>query len=63
MALLEPRRLISDEGFGQAVRIAGRTLRDPVARQRVLEMRQVFRRHQAHLGAISLIATPTPPQS
>ncbi|MCX3288900.1 class I SAM-dependent methyltransferase [Streptomyces nigra] len=62
MALLEPRRLIADEGLGRAVRIAGRALRDPVARQRVLQMRRVFRRHQAHLGAISLIATPTPPQ-
>ncbi|RMB81847.1 class I SAM-dependent methyltransferase [Streptomyces shenzhenensis] len=59
MALLEPRRLIADEGFGQAMRIAGRALRDPVARHRVLEMRRVFRRHRAHLGAISLIATPT----
>ncbi|MEU3950691.1 methyltransferase domain-containing protein [Streptomyces sp. NPDC029526] len=62
MALLEPRRLIADEGFGQAVRIAGRALRDPVARRRVLQMRRVFRRHQAHLGAISLIATPAPSQ-
>jgi predicted nicotinamide N-methyase len=60
MALLESRRLITDEGFRQAVRIAGRVLRDPAARQRVLEMRRVFRRHQAHLGAISLIATPVP---
>ncbi|QOV33492.1 class I SAM-dependent methyltransferase [Streptomyces ferrugineus] len=60
MALLEPRRLISDEGFAQAARIAGRALRDPEARRRVLRMRRVFRRHQAHLGAIGLIATPTP---
>ncbi|MEU5591322.1 class I SAM-dependent methyltransferase [Streptomyces sp. NPDC020298] len=63
MALLEPRRIIADEGFAQAVGIAGRTLRDPAARHRVLEMRRVLRRHQAHLGAISLIATPTPPIS
>ncbi|MFD5945010.1 class I SAM-dependent methyltransferase [Streptomyces collinus] len=60
MALLEPRRLIADEGFSQAVRIACRALRDPVARQRVLQMRRVFRHHQAHLGAIGLIAAPTP---
>ncbi|WP_416979793.1 class I SAM-dependent methyltransferase [Streptomyces sp. T028] len=59
MALLETRRLIADEGLARATRIAGRALRDPAARQRVLEMRRVFRRHQAHLGAISLVATPT----
>lgn len=59
MELLEPRRLIADEGFAQAVSIAGRTLRDPAARHPVVEMRRVFRRHGAHLGAISLIATPT----
>ncbi|MFJ9907665.1 hypothetical protein ACIRVK_33075 [Streptomyces sp. NPDC101152] len=59
MAPLEPRRLISDEGFTQMLGIAGRALRDPAARRRVLEMRRVFRRHQAHLGAVSLIANPT----
>ncbi|MFR0354247.1 class I SAM-dependent methyltransferase [Streptomyces sediminimaris] len=60
MALLEPRRLIADEGLGNAVRIAGRALRDPAARPRVRQMRRVFRRHRDHLGAIALIATPTP---
>ncbi|WRZ95333.1 hypothetical protein OHB54_43740 [Streptomyces sp. NBC_01007] len=59
MALLEPRRLIADEGLIPALRMAGRALRDPAARQRVLAMRKVFRRHRAHLGAISLIAVPT----
>ena len=59
MALLEPRRLIADEGFTQTLGIAGQALRDPAARRRVLEMRRVFRRHRAHLGAVSLIATPT----
>jgi SAM-dependent methyltransferase len=63
MALLEPRRLVADEGLARAARIAGRALRDPAARRRVLEMRGVFRRHQAHLGAISLVATPAPSTS
>ncbi|GGI94335.1 class I SAM-dependent methyltransferase [Streptomyces brasiliensis] len=61
MALLEPRRLTADEGLVGAARITGRALRDPAARRRVLEMRRVFRRHQAHLGAISLIAVPHAP--
>ncbi|WP_327727011.1 methyltransferase domain-containing protein [Streptomyces sp. NBC_00487] len=60
MALLEPRRLIADEGPAPALRIAGRALRDPAALRRVLHMRRVFRRHSAHLGAISLLAVPTP---
>ncbi|MEV0179967.1 methyltransferase domain-containing protein [Streptomyces sp. NPDC050625] len=61
MALLEPRRMVADEGLVPALAIARRTLRDPAARRRVREMRRVFRRHQAHLGAISLIAQPTTP--
>lgn len=56
MHLLEPRRLVADEGWRRAFGIAGRVLRDPVARRRVLAMRRVFRRHQAHLGAVALVA-------
>ncbi|KOU77236.1 hypothetical protein ADK57_02965 [Streptomyces sp. MMG1533] len=62
MALLEPRRLVADEGLIPALRIAGRALRDPAALRRVLHMRRVFQRHSAHLGAISLLAVPTPSQ-
>ncbi|KUO20061.1 class I SAM-dependent methyltransferase [Streptomyces dysideae] len=58
MALLEPRRLVADEGLVRALGIGGRVLRDLAARRRVLEMRRVFRHHQAHLGAVALIATP-----
>ncbi|AZM59138.1 MULTISPECIES: class I SAM-dependent methyltransferase [unclassified Streptomyces] len=63
MALLEPRRLIDDEGLLPALRIAGRALRDRAALRRVLHMRRVFHRHRARLGAISLIAVPTPVDS
>ncbi|WP_112470941.1 class I SAM-dependent methyltransferase [Streptomyces triticisoli] len=59
MALLEPRRLVADEGLAQALHIAGRALRDPAALRRVLRMRRTFRRHRAHLGAIALVARPT----
>ncbi|MDW4908549.1 hypothetical protein RB628_25220 [Streptomyces sp. ADMS] len=60
MALLEPRRLVADEGLVSALRIAGRALRNPSALRRVLHMRRDFQRHSAHLGAISLLAVPTP---
>lgn len=61
MALLGPRRMVADEGLVRALAIARRALPDPTARRRVREMRRVFRRHRAHLGAISLIARPTTP--
>ncbi|MEU3979309.1 class I SAM-dependent methyltransferase [Streptomyces sp. NPDC026672] len=59
MALLEPHRLIADEGLSAALGIAGRTLRSPAARRRVLHMRGVFQRHRDYLGAIGLVARPT----
>ena len=56
MSLLEPQRLIRDEGLAGALRFARNVLRDSEARQRVLEMRSVFRRYRKVLGAVSLIA-------
>jgi len=56
MSLLEPRRLIRDEGLRGALRFARNVLRDSEARQRVLEMRAVFRRYRKVLGAVSLVA-------
>jgi ubiquinone/menaquinone biosynthesis C-methylase UbiE len=56
MSLLEPRRLISDEGFAGALRFAGNVLRDSEARGRVFEMRSVFRRHRKELGAVAFVA-------
>ena len=54
MSLLEPGRLISDEGFIGALRFAWNLLRDSEARRRVLEMRSVFRRQRRQLGAIAI---------
>lgn len=56
MHLLEPRRLIRDEGFFRALRFVFNVLRKPEARRRVLSMRRMFRKHRAHLAAISLVA-------
>lgn len=57
MRLLEPGRLVADEGTAGTVWIATRALRDPTARRRVLRMRRVFRRHRRHLAAVGLVAT------
>jgi hypothetical protein len=56
MSLLEPGRLIRDEGFIGALRFIANLLRDSEARRRVLEMRAVFRRHRKQLGAVAVIA-------
>ncbi len=56
MALLEPRRLIQDEGVLGAMRFARNLLLDSEARQRVLEMRSTFRRNRKQLGGITIIA-------
>lgn len=55
MHLLEPRRLIKDEGLGGALRFARNVLGDAEARKRVLAMRRVFRRYRDHLAAITLV--------
>ncbi|EIQ00578.1 methyltransferase family protein [Opitutaceae bacterium TAV1] len=56
MHLLEPRRLIRDEGFWRALRFVFNVLRTPEARRRVRAMRGVFRRFAPHLAAVMLVA-------
>jgi hypothetical protein len=55
MHLLEPRRLLSDEGLKGSLRFVWNVVRDREARGRVLMMRNVFRRYQANLAAVTLI--------
>lgn len=56
MALLDPRRIIADEGLLAALRFAANLLRQRDARRRVLAMRATFRAHRSHLRGIALIA-------
>ena len=56
MALLQPRRLIADEGFVGALRFTANLLVRPDARRRVLGMRRTFRTHREHLAAVAIIA-------
>jgi hypothetical protein len=56
MALLQPRRLLADEGLRVALRFAGNVLIHRDARKRVLTMRCTFRRHRHHLAAVATIA-------
>jgi hypothetical protein len=56
MSLLEPGRLIRDEGVFGAMRFVSNLLRDSEARERVLGMRRVFRRNRRNLGAVVITA-------
>jgi SAM-dependent methyltransferase len=56
MHLLESRRFVQDEGLWRTVRFVWNLLRDPAAVARVKEMREVFRRHEAKMGAVAIVA-------
>lgn len=56
MHLLEPRRLIRDEGLPGALRFAWNVARTPTARRRIRAMRSVFRRYSGQLGAVAIVA-------
>ena len=56
MRLLEPGRLVQDEGVMGALRFALNVLRDGEARRRVFEMRRTFRQHRNLIGAVALLA-------
>jgi cyclopropane fatty-acyl-phospholipid synthase-like methyltransferase len=55
MHLLEPRRLLRDEGLRGTLRFIWNVVRDRDARARMLMMRSVFRRYQSHLAAVMLV--------
>lgn len=54
--LLEPKRLIQDEGLRGAMRIVWNMLRHRTARKRVIAMRHAIRKHAKHMQAIVLYA-------
>ncbi|WP_070967603.1 class I SAM-dependent methyltransferase [Vibrio sonorensis] len=56
MHLLEPKRMIDDEGVFGFLKIAKNLLTKPKARKRVFGMRKVFRKHKDNLAAITLVA-------
>lgn len=56
MRLLDPRRVINDEGFLEALRIGFNVATTPPARNRLREMRRVFNRYDQQLHAIAIVA-------
>ncbi len=55
MHLLEPIRLIQDEGIFGALRFLWNLSRNPQARARILAMRRVLRKYQDHLAAVMVV--------
>lgn len=56
MALLEPKRVIADEGPLRTLKIVANVLRHGDARRRILGMRSTFRKYRNELSAIEVIA-------
>jgi hypothetical protein len=54
MHLLEPARLVRDEGIFGAIRFAWNVAWNSAARRRVLAMRRVFRKYRDYLAAIAI---------
>ncbi|MEL4358611.1 MULTISPECIES: class I SAM-dependent methyltransferase [unclassified Luteococcus] len=57
MALLEPKRMLADEGPLGLARILLNLARKPEARRRVQQMRRTFAQHRQELCAVGLVAT------
>ncbi len=56
MHLLEPRRLVQDEGLWRSLRFLTNVLRSGAARRRVLSMRRMFRKRSRSMQAVALVA-------
>ncbi len=56
MHLLEPQRLVADEGMLGAARFMFNVATSPSALRRVTAMRACFRRYEQYMGSISIIA-------
>lgn len=56
MQLLEPARIIHDEGFLRTARILFNIATHPKERKRILAMRRAFRKYGQHLNAVAIVA-------
>lgn len=56
MHLLEPKRILEDEGVGRTIKIILRLLTQTKLRKRVLSMRNVFKNYSTQLNAVCIVA-------
>lgn len=59
MHLLEPGRIINDEGFIRTLKIGWNIVTHPDARKRILQMRKTFKKYQDHINAVAIVAEKT----
>lgn len=57
MKLLDPPRLLQDEGLTGVLRMASRLAMNPTLRGRVCAMRRLFHKYYGELAAVSLVGT------
>lgn len=60
LRLLEPDRIIADEGVVGAARFAANVLASPEVRKRITHMRAAMRRNAPHLRAVAMVAVRRP---
>ena len=56
MLLLEPKRLLADEGILNLIKIFFRIICNQQIRKRVIALKKAFRKHRKHLKALVIIA-------
>lgn len=56
MMLLEPSRIIKDEGVFNTLTTVYNVIRRPKARRKILEMRRLFQAHRNEIRAIAIVA-------
>ncbi|MDH0674408.1 MULTISPECIES: methyltransferase domain-containing protein [unclassified Empedobacter] len=59
MHLLEPSRLIDDEGFNGFMTIVKNIATQPEIRERVIKMKKIFKKYEEHLCATVIMAKKT----
>ena len=56
LRVLDPPRIIDDEGLFRALKIGINVITQPKIRKRVLEMRRTFKSHDRNLNAVAILA-------
>ncbi len=56
MALLEPKRVLQDEGVFRTAKILFNVLTHGDLRKRILQMRRTFRKHKNDINAVAIVA-------
>lgn len=56
MHLLEPQRIINDEGILGSLTIAKNILLHPAVRKRVFHMKSIFKKYEKNMGAVVIMA-------